>query len=157
MGYIKVRVLFPLIISLILIACNSKSSEVDFSPADQIWTYKDSLELNYVPVLNTRVLVKTRIEYTKNYPFRDLLLKETIITPNGDTSHFNHKINLFTVNGAPTGEKGFLSNQYSVDYQLHPELMFTESGKYTFRIKQYVRADSLPGIDLVSLKAVIQE
>lgn len=157
MRYIRVRVIFPLVISLILIACNSNSSEVHFSPADQIWTYKDSLELNYIPVLNTSVLVKIRIEYTKNYPYRDLLLKETIITPKGDTSYFNHKINLFTVGGAPTGEKSFLSTQYSVDYQLHPELMFTEVGKYTFRIKQYVRSDSLSGIDLVSLKTIIQE
>jgi len=109
------------------------------------WYFKDIPQFEAVINDTTAmydVLVNARIN--NDYPYSNLFVLMTRISPSGDTSQVRRELTLFNPDGSPTGMRKGTVLEYRVP--VIKGQVFEESGQYTFLLEQNMRNNTLPGV-----------
>ncbi len=143
---------FPLLFLLLffLISCENHtilSSEKDIE--NQVWTYRDTFSTDFsIKNNNIPYDIMLNIVYNDEYPFQNIYLR---ITDNftGKKNIDTVNINLYNKYGMVKGEKR--GKDYDLSTILRKSFKFPATKKYSIKIEQYTRNDSLQGVSAVNL------
>jgi gliding motility-associated lipoprotein GldH len=146
--------LFISLISSLLWSCNSETFPVMLHPLkNSIWAADQDLVFDFqVQNPSQTVDMLYQVQYDRGYAFENIWLKYWLIGPKRDTL-IRSRDNLFLFEpktGRPIGtgppERLFLDAYFLKKVRLE------DTGKYTLRIRQYMRKDSLEGIQSLGIK-----
>lgn len=147
-------VLLAVLITCILTSCDD--SKIYDSMADldsNSWNEKQELQYQVtIPDTSSTYTLYYTIRYDNNYPFYNLYITRIL---EDSTGKFLHKklqgMDLFKAEtGVPLGS-GMGSKK---DYLILSEdnYKFPYAGRFTFKLKQYMRQENLPGISAVGFR-----
>jgi len=92
------------------------------------------------------------VRNTAAYPFYNLYLKHELYSPEGKL--LNSALHNIAISDSKTGEPKGSGSGDIFDHQVRfiHKVRFTRPGKYTVKIKQYMRKDPLPDIMAIGLR-----
>lgn len=140
------------ILSMSLFSCDSR--DIVFEKSIEIknsqWTYADSLLYTF-PVKDTSKIynILLDISHAKNYAFQNIYLKIHTRFPSGKRLQNQVNIDLAEPSGKWTGDCG--RNSCELEIPIQQDAYFNETGNYTITIEQYLRKDTLSGIEAVGV------
>lgn len=138
-----------LLVCLSLLACKPGSWSEKKSFANNIWAYSDSLVIE--PEINdTSSLQQTWLELSldQNYPYRNFYLREVITTPSDSSFVRIQEFELMNEDGSWIQKPGWFG-EITFKLPLLSGIKFREKGIWKISCKQYMRTDSLEGIQSV--------
>ncbi len=115
------------------------------------WKNSDKIKFE-INVLDTFATynVYINIRHTTIYPYSNLWLMITIISPDGNQSRQKLEIPLANEEGSWHGEG--MGDVWDLKYLAQQNALFRQQGKYTFEFEQIMRQDPLPGIMAMGLR-----
>lgn len=147
--------LFVSIIALTaLVSCNSNAIfEDNTTIPDRSWTYSFKPSYNVkVDDKNAKYDVYINLRHTNEYDYSNIYL---LLNEKGkglkDTSH-RKEISLAALDGKWYGKSA--GSLYEVEYLAKKDLIFPDTGLYTFSIEQNMRDNPLKDINDVGIKVI---
>lgn len=141
--------LILLLLSVGLMSCKPGSWSEKKSFPNTIWAYSDSLIIE-PEISDTSSLQQTWLELTINesYPFRNFYIREVITTPSDSSFVRIQEFELMKEDGSWSQKPGWFGN-VSFKFPLLSGFKFQEKGIWKISCKQYMRTDSLEGVESV--------
>lgn len=138
------------ILSLALYSCDSRDIvfEKSIELKNSQWTYADSLLYTF-PVKDTSKIynILLDISHAKSYAFQNIYLKIHTRFPSGKRIQNQINIDLAEPSGKWNSDCG--RNTCELEIPIQQGAYFNEPGDYTITIEQYLRKDTLTGIEAV--------
>lgn len=148
-----------LLISLFFTSCERDivfEGKQDFP--ERYWVFNNPAIFNFdITDINSRYDILVNIRNSATYPYQNIYLQYYLEDETGRLLSSDLKnIQLFNaVTGVPVG-KG-LGDLYDVERPFLDSYQFESTGKYSIRIDQFMRQDSLPEIVSVGLRIKYSE
>lgn len=145
------KLLIASVVTLLLASCSQDlvyEKTLDI-PSDA-WRYEDTLKFEFDIADTTKLYaLSLDVAHAGDYGFQNLYVQFHTVFPSGKTETKLVSLEL----AAPTGVwNGSCSgNECRVRIPLQAKARFKETGRYTLAIEQYMRQNSLPGINSMSL------
>ena len=138
-------------LTLLLWACNPVTNRAERQLGGMGWLFADSLEIE-VQARDTqpRNLV-VAVTLNENYPYRNLWLRTSVRQPGRPASHSRVEFLLADVEGKWLVKQGF-DNTMQVEAVLAQAMRLKPDSVYHFGVAQYMRMDTLPGVERVELR-----
>lgn len=149
----NIAFLLPIFLLLTFLTGCGKSyfySEITEIPA-QTWTYANvlSFEVN-VEDVTAQYNLLLDITHDVDFPYQNIYLKFHAIEPTGRETVTQVPVDLANKGGVWFGDCD--DEWCQLEGFLQKGLKFSEAGKYTFKLEQYMRIEALEGIQSVGLK-----
>jgi len=139
---------------LVTFACNSnRIYEKNVKFPDRIWEKDSEAEFNFeINDINTNYKFYFNLRNTILYPYQNIYLSYSLEDTLGNVYDSElTNINLFdSKTGKPFGSG--IGDIFDHQYLVIDDYQFNNPGMYLFKIKQYMRMDSLPEIMSVGLR-----
>lgn len=136
---------------LLLAACGDAQWEESQAFDDDRWLYQDSVKFVYNnDDTQSRRLLAFGLDVNGDYPFRNIYIKFRTTMPSGKTTESMREFIL----ADPVGEwyiEKTMAGTLEFRQALLENIVFNEEGDYVFELKQYMRNDTLPGVEAVKL------
>jgi gliding motility-associated lipoprotein GldH len=150
----RLFVLVVLLVGSCLFSCRDHSFPVRIlSLANNRWAYDQNLDFEFkTHSPGEKVDFLYQVQYGPNYPFENIWLKYWLIGPKNDTLIIS-KDNLFLFQpgvGKPIGTG--TGNRIFLDAYFLKNVLLKEPGTYKLKLRQYMRKDSLTGIQAMGVK-----
>lgn len=114
------------------------------------WTYANRPRFEFeVPDTMKLYNMKLRLTHTDAYAWENLYVKLHTFFPNGQQTEFMKSLSLTEVSGKWLGT-GWGSSK-TLEIPLIDSFYFTKPGPYALEVEQFMREDSLAGIESVGL------
>ena len=141
--------LLLLLLSVGLMSCKPGSWSEEKSFPNTIWAYSDSLMIE-PEISDTSSLQQTWLELTvsENYPFRNFFIREVITTPSDSSFVRIQEFELMKEDGSWSQKPGWFG-ALTFKFPLLSGIKFREKGTWKISCKQYMRTDSLEGVESV--------
>ena len=134
----------------LLVACQS-NDRFEHSFSQTGWAYADSLQYKHTNVDTTQLQVlRVRLTMNDNYPFRNFYIRYHIQTPSGQNVYSLLNYPLADERGHWLGEKKLFGG-YDYDFAFNKPSTLPEKGAYQLTLVQFMRQDTLPGIEHIEL------
>lgn len=138
---------------LLWIGCDKRNFIFDKSVdiPGQHWAYRDTVNFT-IPIEDTVRLYNLylRFDHTKDYPDQNIYVNIYTLFPSGKRLKKLVNFDLADPTGKWNGDCS--GNSCSLEIPIQEDAFFNYPGSYTFTIEQYMRVDSLPGIEKVSMR-----
>lgn len=145
-----------LIFGLFITACGHRTvySEHHALP-ESGWTYADSLNFS-VEIVDTLRLYDLIIDlvHQKDYPFQNLYTRIHTTFPDG--KRLTQVLSLELAGKTGKWEGRCSGSRCRLSLPIQKKAYFNQSGNYAFTIEQYMRVDSLKGIQSLGLRVTDQ-
>ena len=143
--------LFSLILLATACGKNTLVSDQWSSDEDSYWTSDDTVQI----AINsqdsiTRYDLIVELDHTTEYPFSNLYIEVGNRTPAGDTLRTPVSLELADRKGQWQGECG--GNSCTATIPLRSRFYFQDQGEYQIWILPYMRTDSIPAVQEVTLR-----
>lgn len=139
-------------LSLFHSQCDQSSLFCTTSHFSHFWNYHDTLILTMnVPDTHQTYELILYLDILPSYPYQNLYLRFEMFHNQAFLSEATPNFLLFDPYGKPYGKTHWFSKTISYRFILKNKLQFPFSGTYTLRLQQWMRTDSLPAIQKVSL------
>jgi gliding motility-associated lipoprotein GldH len=144
--------IFVLIISII--ACKEESvTNTNLTIPSYGWAYRDSLEYKFeIKDTSTLYNLYLDINHTSAYPLQNLYTYIKTMYPNGKVYQQQLNMDLAAKSGQWNGEKEWFSDKYNLRIVLQEGSFFNQVGVYKLNLQQYLRQDSIPGLNTITLR-----
>jgi gliding motility-associated lipoprotein GldH len=142
--------LILLALCLCLWACRPNSWSAHKSFPQNIWAYTDSVIIE--PIIedtSSTHSTEIKINLKENYPFRNLFIREVITTPSDSSFVRIQEFQLMNEEGVWI-QKPDIFGKIEFTLPLLSGIKFREKGTWKISCKQYMRTDSLEGVEEVS-------
>ena len=118
---------------------------------NSIWTYQNVLKYQ-VPVQDTveRYGLYLAVNHAQSYPNQNIYCKINTTLPSGKTQSQVISFNMYNNAGKSNGVSSGSNN--TVTSVLQERFHFTELGTYSISVEQFMRSDSLQGVNAVTLQ-----
>jgi gliding motility-associated lipoprotein GldH len=136
---------------LLICSCGQKKIyEKEYDIANQSWQYKDTLDFSF-DIKDTLQIydIVLHVKHKTSYPFQNMYAKISTAFPNGKRIEQVLSIELAEPSGKWNGD----ANSEHSDFHLaiQPDAYFNLAGKHTITLAQFMRVDSLKGIEKIGL------
>ena len=153
--YRVIQILAVVLVISGFVSCDSPYLAHEYEDLPKsVWYYDSAATFKFqIKQTKTPYNLYYRIRNTRDYPFYNLYVKTELVDEEGNiVRKKQHEVNLLhPKDGTPLGNGESL---YDHEVLLFPDLSFAEKGKYQFRIKQYMRLDSLEGVNAVGFSLI---
>jgi gliding motility-associated lipoprotein GldH len=117
------------------------------------WAYRDSLEYKFeIKDTTTLYNLYLDINHTSAYPLQNLYTFIRTVYPNGKTYQQQLNMDLAAKSGQWNGEKEWFKDRYNLRIVLQEGSFFNQMGEYKLNLQQYLRQDSIPGLNTITLR-----
>ena len=148
------QLLFISSISLSIVACNSNTIIDEQSDIQEGLWHLDSLVAFQFDIEDTTssYQIQYNVRYAVNYPYYNLFLKYYLEDSTGEilSSELQELILFDKKTGEPLGEG--LGDLFDRGVPVFEDQKFAYAGSYSFKVKQFMRMEQLPGILSFGLK-----
>ena len=136
---------------MIMMGCSGRpASESAIYPESGVWIYEDDLDLEFQIQDTTEIYDLTlTVDHSTDYPWKNLYVQIRNIFPGGDTMTRPLSLELADKRGQWQGECSTTACTAMIDLQ--KSVYFPKEGDYKVTISQYMRQDSIPGINSLKL------
>jgi gliding motility-associated lipoprotein GldH len=138
---------------MILLSSCGKSSLCDkkYDMLQQNWAYQDTLNFAF-EVKDTMALydIVLNVNHLSDYAYRNIYTKIYTQFPDNQRIQQVLSLDVSEPNGKSMGQCS--SGKCSVEIALQPDAFFTKTGKYQITLAQFMRSDSLKGIEKIGLR-----
>lgn len=132
----------------VLASCDSRVVIDEQSDIEEGLWHQDSLVAFAFDIEDTASIyqIQYNVRYAVNYPYYNLFLKYYLEDSTGEilTSELQELILFDKKTGEPLGEG--LGDLFDRAVPVFDDQKFSSSGAYTFKVKQFMRMEQLPGI-----------
>jgi gliding motility-associated lipoprotein GldH len=141
----KTLILFAMLLA-ILVSCDpSRVSDENTILEKSVWNANNKLKFSVIiPDITRRYNVYLKVRNGTEYPYSNLFLFLTTVTPGGQISRDTLELTLADYDGRWLGS-GTGSVKFS-KFMLQQGIRFSQKGKYTFELEQAMRVRELKGI-----------
>ncbi|SMD34404.1 gliding motility-associated lipoprotein GldH [Reichenbachiella faecimaris] len=148
------QLLVAVSISLSIVACNGNTVIDEQSDIQEGLWHLDSLVAFQFEIEDTTssYQIQYNVRYAVNYPYYNLFLKYYLEDSTGEilSSELQELILFDKKTGEPMGEG--LGDLFDRGVPVFEDQKFSNPGAYTFKVKQFMRMEQLPGILSFGLK-----
>lgn len=136
---------------MILTSCSKRPAfDSAIYPEGSVWSYDDDLSLDFNISDTTEIYDLTlTVEHSTDYPWENLYIRIQNIFPGGDTMTRPLSLELADKRGQWQGECSGSECEARIDLQR--SVYFPKKGNYHIAIDQFMRQDSIPGINALKL------
>ncbi|MCF8236991.1 MAG: gliding motility lipoprotein GldH [Saprospiraceae bacterium] len=142
-----------ILLGTVLFAACGKPTILDqeFELPESGWTYADSLQWNF-EVADTNAIydLLLTIEHGTDFRYQNCYVRFHTLFPQGQHLTETVSLELQTQVGQWLGDCG--STDCDLTIPIQQNAFFNQPGKYAIRMEQYMRQDSLPGIESFNLR-----
>lgn len=138
---------------LLLIGCNNNTLVSDHwkSVDNADWTSEDTVQI----LIESKDSVErydliVEVDHTTDYPYSNLYIEVGNRTPDGDTLRTPVSLELANNKGQWQGECGGTTCKATIP--LRSKFYFQDQGEYAIWVLPYMRTDSIPSINNVTLR-----
>ncbi len=146
-------IFFQFSFSMILWSSCGKASLCDkqYDLPQQTWTYQDTLNFTF-EVQDTMALydMVLNIKHPSDYAYRNIYTK--IYTQFPDNQRIQQVLSLDVSEPSGKSAGNCSSGKCSVEVVLQPDAFFNKVGKYQITLAQFMRTDSLKGIEKIGFR-----
>ncbi len=138
-----------LLIAICFAACGENLMyDKKYEIQQQRWAYKDTLNFDF-EIKDTMKIYNLylEIEHGNTYPYQNLYLMTHTKFPSALRPAQQMNVDLAEKSGKWLGKKS--GNNWTQRVDLQKDAYFSESGKYTLTLEQFMRRDSLPEINCI--------
>lgn len=149
----NIAFLIPLFLTLLsLIGCGKSYFFSEITPIlGETWTYANILEFEVnVEDLDAKYNLLLDITHDADFRYQNVYIKFHVTDPTGRETITQVPVDLANKGGVWFGDCD--DEWCHLEGFLQKELKFSEGGKYVFKLEQYMRIESLEGIQSVGLK-----
>jgi gliding motility-associated lipoprotein GldH len=147
------NLIFKFSISIILLSACGKPSLCDkkYDLPQQTWVYQDTLNFAF-EVKDTMALydMVLNINHRSDYAYRNIYTKIYTQFPDNQRIQQVLSLDLSEPNGKSVGKCS--GDKCLVTVVLQPDAFFNKVGKYELTLAQFMRADSLKGIENIAFR-----
>lgn len=144
--------IFPglLICMMLGIGCSTSSWSEEKKFSNHIWLFQDSLQIRPI-IEDTSQVHASWLELTVNeeYPYQNIFIREEIITPSDSSSFRILEFILMNEDGTWKNKPG-MTGKVHFRFPLMEGVKFTQTGEWKINCTQYMRTDTLAGVEYVS-------
>lgn len=134
-------------IFLFLGACQNNHSTFSQDFSQNCWSANDSLHFSHHIEQPASAGIAIAATYNEDYPFQNIYLRVSLKSPSGKASSYLVLDTLMDKMGKWRGEMG---EKHNLTMDTLP-LKLTEKGQYEIHIAQYMRKDTLCGIESIRI------
>lgn len=149
------RVCVTLSCLLLFAACdNSRVYELDHDFAGRTWQVKDKPEFEFDITDSVQLYnVYYKIRNSSDYPFSRIFVQYNLIDPKKvDVQNKLLSNNLFDQKtGMPLGSSS-IGDKFDHQFLILGKYKFNRIGKHTIKFEQFMRTDTLPGIEALGVR-----
>lgn len=141
------NLIWIILFSSFFISCSNAIYENNIDFESEVWHLDSSLTYTFeIEDINSEYEILYVFRNNLDYPYHNLFIQNFLYSPNNNKiiSDIQEVILMDKKTGKPYG-KGF-AGIYQNKFIAISSLQFTEKGTYTFRLKQYMREETLGGI-----------
>ncbi len=135
-----------------MISCGPKivyEKEVDIK--NETWTYKDSINFDFeIQDTNKIYNIWFDIKHKASYPFQNLYLNIFTLFPQKERIKQQLSIELCDQTGKWLGKKK--SDYVTYKLKIQEGAFFNKAGKYQITLEQFMRMDSIQGINRIGIR-----
>ncbi len=128
-----------------LFACSSQECYEKKFP-ETGWSYADSLDFVFHITDSSSKTLRLNFSVTEEYPYKNLYLQFRVIPPEGNSQSSLSNFILMDAEGKWYVSRSFFGKEYRFSRPIAENLHFPAPGKYTVRVIQFMRDDTLRGI-----------
>lgn len=115
-----------------------------------VWMYRDTLNYRFeIADTSARYNLYVAFAHADTFPHQNLYLKLKTQFPDGRRVSDVKSFDLFTGSGTPNGNCS--GGKCQVQLNLKQKTRFPQPGQYTLTLEQYMRRDSIRGVESVGL------
>lgn len=154
------RFVLVLLLLIALVSCdNSRVHEVNHDFNERSWKITETPEFEFIiNDLGKRYNIYYNVRNSLDYPYARLFVNYSLFDSTG-TELSKKMVSEFLFDqktGQPFGSSG-LGDVYDHRFLLLKEFEFKKQGKYTLRLEQFMRADTLLGVLAVGARVEVAE
>jgi gliding motility-associated lipoprotein GldH len=147
------NLIFKFSISMLLLSSCGKTSLCDkkYDLPQQTWVYQDTLNFAF-EVKDTMTLydMVLNIKHRSDYAYRNIYTKIYTQFPDNQRIEQVLSLDLSEPNGQSAGKCS--GDKCAVEVVLQPDAFFNKVGKYQITLAQFMRTDSLKGIEKMAFR-----
>lgn len=134
-------------LAVALISCGS--SDLSHTFKDEKWIASDTVTFQHTVEKGQTPVFRIENTYTDAYPFQNIYLKIWAKSPSGKTTEYLALDTLIR----PAGEWRVAgSSPHLLPFVNNPKIDFSETGNYTVKLIQYMRKDTLEGVQSLGIR-----
>lgn len=148
------------ILTLLVVACSTVllltgcSSDCIFQQTIEVpdaqWTYEDSVHFEFeIPDTTARYNLNLELEHSTDYPYQNLYVKFHTRFPSGKT--IEQVVSLELTKKAILWQGQCSGKWCTINIPLQTNAIFTEPGKHSITLEQYMRKSPVEGVRSFSL------
>lgn len=147
--------LFLFLTGLIFVSCGKNGiwSEEKAITSSK-WCYADSIQFTYDNTEKTSLGLVLQLDVKDDYAYQNVWLKINVISPEGKQQSSVSEFILMDQAGNWYAKQPLFSKIRKFETEFPSKLQFSQKGKYTFRITQFMREDTLKNIERIGLKLI---
>lgn len=140
-----------MIIAMVLFcSCGPKIVFEEKKDVPQPWKYSDTLSFEYeVKDTSTAYDLTLKVSHSGDFSYENLYVRATTIFPDKKSTSSSLSLELTKEDGSWEGSCS--GNTCTAELIMSQAAYFRTAGKYTLKLEQFSRQDSLPGIIAVTL------
>jgi len=140
---------------LILFGCDKdRLYEKDYDFKDRTWIVKEIPSFEFVISDSAQLYnIYYRVRNSNDYPYARIFIKYNLIGPSNNSISGNLVSNFLfdQKSGVPLGSSG-IGDKFDNQFLLLAKQKFKELGSYKVTMEQFMRTDTLAGIEAVGLR-----
>lgn len=155
MKLLKRSLLAVLAFSFLLASCGKEKVifEKKYDIKNSQWRYADTLDFSFEIKDTTAIYdIVLGIEHTPQYPMQNLYTHIYTKFPSGE--RIKQLLNIDLADNAGKWEGKCDGSECDFEIPIQPNAFFNKTGNHIITLEQYMRTDSLAGINSITLKLV---
>ncbi len=146
------------IVLITLLACKHNAIHEGYQDFDGNWYYDSIVTFPFhIEAINKSYDIYYHIRNTIEYPYYNLYVKYELLHPKGKilkTALLENKL-MHERTGTPFGK--ISKGVYDHEFPLLRKVFLQDTGTYILKLQQYMRLDTLPHINTVGFRVVLQD
>lgn len=143
---------FALLAGLFMASCDSKYLYNEEHPLPKTgWTYSDTLDFSFeIPDTTQLYNLLLEVQHSPEYAYQNIYTQIYTRFPSGQRLHKLLSLELTDKDGIWAGDCS--RRHCNIEIPIQTEAYFNEPGKYVITLEQFMRRDTLVGVQRIGLK-----
>lgn len=132
--------------------CDYNRIYEEYRPIEEhVWHYDQPVQFEAaIEDTTDRYNLFLDLRHKNNYPYNNIWVTVTTITPDADTNRLKNEFSLANERGQWKGQA--VGSVYDHRFRILKNMRFKQKGNYQFRVKHLMRKDELKGVMDVGLR-----
>ena len=148
-------ILLAPLLSIAFMSCGKENVvfEKKYDLKNGQWTYADTLDFDFDIADTTEIYdIVLTIKHTPQYPMQNIYTHIYTKFPSGE--RVKQQLNIDLADNTGKWEGDCSGSECDFEIPIQPNAFFNASGRHTITLEQYMRVESLAGINSIALKIV---